>query len=106
MNAPIDTLRLDLRTGLSEIYGPRLKGLFLFGSYARGQAQPESDLDLLMVLDRIDRYGAEIDRTGHLASRLSLEYGTTISRVFVSALDWQERTTPFLVNARAEAAPA
>jgi len=48
-----------------------------------------------VVLDRIDRYGAEIDRTGHLASRLSLEYGITISRVFVSALDWQERTTPF-----------
>ncbi|AUB84179.1 nucleotidyltransferase domain-containing protein [Candidatus Thiodictyon syntrophicum] len=106
MNDLSTKLRLDLRSGLAAIYGPRLKGLFLFGSYARGQAQSESDLDVLVVLDRIDHYGAEIDRTGHLASRLSLEHGVTISRVFVSQADWKERRTAFLVNARAEAVAA
>ena len=36
---------------LREIYGPRLKRLVLFGSQARGDATPESDVDVLVVLD-------------------------------------------------------
>ena len=44
--------------------------------------------DVLIVLDRIERYGSEIDRTGDLASRLSLKHGVTVSRVFAAESDW------------------
>ena len=80
--------------------------MFLYGSHARGDAGSESDVDILVVLDDWEHYGAEIDRTGAVASELSLAYGLSISRVFVRERDWLNERTPFLSNARDEAIPA
>ncbi len=38
---------------LRGIYGERLRDVLLFGSWARGDAHPESDVDLLVVLDEV-----------------------------------------------------
>ncbi|WP_263363372.1 nucleotidyltransferase domain-containing protein [Pseudanabaena sp. UWO310] len=40
----------ELKLGLKELYGDRLVKLILFGSHARGEANPDSDIDLLAVL--------------------------------------------------------
>jgi predicted nucleotidyltransferase len=106
MSDAVRQLLAELHVGLQRIYGPRLRGLYLFGSYAHGTPDPESDVDVLIVLDRIDRYGAEVDRTGELASRLSLKYGVTVSRAFAAEADWREGDSPFLNNIRPEAIPA
>ncbi len=106
MDKRIMALMKELKLGLQELYGPRLKGLYLYGSYARGEENEESDVDVLIILDRIDSYGGEVDRTGYLASDLSLKYEVTISRVFVSQRDWVEKETPFLANTRDEAIAA
>jgi predicted nucleotidyltransferase len=95
-----------MKTELSGLYGSRLRGIYLFGSRARGEARLESDVDVLIVLDRILGYGAEVDRTGVLVSRLSLEYGVSISRVFVSEEDWKSGESVFLANLREEAVAA
>ena len=58
---------------------------------------------MLIVLDRIEHYASEIDRTGMLCAALSLQYDVSISRVFVSEEAWREHQTPFLENVRAEA---
>jgi len=102
----IGQLLIELKARLREIYGPRLEGLYLYGSYARGDQEPGSDVDIIILLDRIGRYGVEIDRTGELISNLSLKFGLSISRLFVSKNDWKYRDTPFLANAREEAIPA
>lgn len=106
MNDKVRALLTELKNGLLAIYGPRLKGTYLYGSYARGEEDAESDVDIVVVLDRIDGYSAEIDRTSHLISDLALGYGVSVSRVFVSEADWVSRETPFLANAREEAVPA
>ena len=62
----IKDLLIELKARLTEIYGSRLQGLYLYGSYARGDQEPGSDVDVLILLDRIDHYGIEIDRTGEL----------------------------------------
>ncbi len=103
MSVKISKLLAELKAGLARLYGPRLSGVFLFGSHARGEAELGSDCDVLIVLDRVTDYGAEIDRTSVLVSRLSLEYGISISRVFVPAREWRRRKTPFLENVREEA---
>jgi predicted nucleotidyltransferase len=106
MNDSLPSLLRELRTNLAAIYGSRLKGVYLFGSYARKEADPESDVDVLIVLDRVDHYSQEVDMTSPLISRLSLQHNVSVSRVFVSEHEWAERQTPFLVNVREEAIPA
>jgi predicted nucleotidyltransferase len=41
----LDDLTTELKIGLDGVYGSRLKGLYLYGSYARGEEDEESDLD-------------------------------------------------------------
>lgn len=96
----------ELRRGLLGIYRDRLKGVYLYGSHARGEADEESDVDVLVVLDRIVGYGAEIRRTSELVAGISLEYDISVSRVFVSENDWQTGESPFLLNVREEAVSA
>ncbi len=103
-NTPI--LLREIREGLERIYGPRLRGVYLYGSYARREADAESNLDLLVVLDDFERYGKEVERTGQLGADLSLKYGVSISQVFVRERDWLLGDTPFLANVREEAIPA
>lgn len=106
MNDKIKTPLIELRAGLETIYEERLKGMYVFGSYARGDEEAESDVDVIVVLDRIDGYGEEVRRTGALVSEVALSHGLSISRVFVSERDWRERDTVFLTNAREEAIAA
>ena len=99
----LDELLVELKLGLNTIYGERLKSILLYGSYARGEEEDESDLDLLVILDQFNSYAREVNRTGELASDLSIKYGITVSLVFVREAEWLGGDTPFLANARDEA---
>ncbi len=106
MHWTIERTLSELKKGLGPLYGKRLIGLYLFGSYARGEARPDSDLDLLVVLDDIPSYADEVDRTSELVARISLDSGISVSRVFASETAWQSQASPFLENVREEAIAA
>jgi len=105
---PVDIRKLmkELKEGLVLIYKDQLKDLYLYGSYARGVAQSDSDIDVMIVLDNYESYGQEIDRTGELISKLSLDYGISISRVIMKELQWKNSDTPLLRNIRIDGVPA
>jgi len=44
---------LDIKRKLSDAFGTRLKGVVLFGFLARDELTPDSDIDILMLLDKI-----------------------------------------------------
>lgn len=106
MGITIQTLLAELKSGLEALYRGRLGGVYLYGSYARGEEEHESDLDVLIVLDHLDSYGAEVDRTSELVSRVSLTYGISVSRVFVTEDEWRKAEGFFIANVREESIPA
>lgn len=44
-----------------KIYGERLKSVILYGSYARGDFKPDSDIDIMILVDLTDM---EIEKLG------------------------------------------
>ena len=93
---------VQLRQGLEELYGTRLRGLYLYGSYARGEARAGSDLDVLAILDRVESPWVEIERTSHLCARLSLEHAVTVSLLFRSERAWRDADSPLIRSVRRE----
>ncbi|MGH9626469.1 MAG: nucleotidyltransferase domain-containing protein [Bryobacteraceae bacterium] len=106
MTGTAQALLVELRSALEGLYRERLHGLYLYGSYARGDQRGESDFDVLIVLDRILSYGEEIDRTSSVISSISLRYGISVSRVFASEEAWRDGRSGFLSQVRQEAIAA
>ena len=106
MPANIKRLLAELKKGLLKVYGERLKAVYLYGSYARGDYNNASDVDVMIVLDHYESYWEELVKTSYLASDLSLEYGVVISRMFMTEKSWQDADLPVLRNIRAEGIPA
>ena len=104
-----DTVRAivhETRTLLEREYGGRLAGVVLFGSQARGNAETDSDVDLLVVLRGRVLAGKEIARMSHALSELSLRHDTVVSCVFISEESYRTEQTPFLLNVRREGVAA
>lgn len=68
-----------------KIYGSALKSIILFGSCARGDYDPESDIDLMILLDvPQENIPFERSKMRKVADSLDLEYDCVISGVFQS----------------------
>lgn len=87
---------------LRNLYGQRLRRVVLFGSWARGDANPESDIDLLVVLDRVDSFWKERKRMERILWRYSFANDTVVSAIAVGEIELSEPTWPALIRATAE----
>lgn len=94
-------LRDALRDRFRAAFGERLHRLILYGSYARGDATEDSDIDLLVVLegtvdseDEERAHAVEADLFGPGLSPLSI--------LTVSADEFETRNLPLYRNVRAE----
>lgn len=102
MTSLVQSIIPEIRTTLSTIYGARLVKLLLFGSQARGDADPGSDIDLLVVLKEPVNPCEEISRVSEATSRLSLAYDTVISCLFMQEDRYLHENSPLLLNIRRE----
>lgn len=56
---------------LHRLYGDRLKSVILYGSYARGDFRPDSDIDIMILVNLTDD---EIREHSHALSDLTFDY--------------------------------
>lgn len=96
----------DFKKEIIGIYGKRLVNVILFGSWAKGKGTPDSDIDLLVVLDGEIIPGKEIDKMIDCITDLNLKYDTLISVVPVSKETYQETNSPLMLNVKKEGIPA
>ena len=102
MNDKLAAVLAELRRRFEAIYGERLVQMLLFGSQARGDAEPGSDIDVLVVLKDPVRAGEEIERTIDLVADLSLRRNEVISCTFIGEDRFKHRHGPLLRNIRRE----
>lgn len=105
MPVKITGLLQELKEALYGIYGDNLRGLYLYGSYANRQEDPESDVDVVIVLKEFSDYWQEVQRTSRIISELSLKYQVSLSPVRLREADWLREDSPFLNNVRQECVP-
>jgi predicted nucleotidyltransferase len=92
----------ELHQALVEVYGGRLRGVYLYGSYARGDFHPGSDVDVLVVLEGPVQPPREIDRIGDRVADICLEHNLLIGTFPVSEEWLQERKSPLFEQVRRE----
>lgn len=95
-----------VKQALVELYGDRIARLLLYGSYARGDARPDSDIDFLVILkDEKVRVGQEIRFMGATLSALDLQFGIHISSYPASLHSFEHSPLQFYQNVRTEGIP-
>jgi len=105
MNNKVTIILAELRRRMEVLYGERLVQMMLFGSQARGDAEPKSDIDVLVVLRGKVSSCEEIDRTIKDVADLSLHHNEVVSCVFVSEEQFQQERSPLMLNVRREGVP-
>ncbi len=102
MNKKIKSVLEILRHQFEIFYGDRLAHMVLFGSRARGDAEFDSDIDVLVVLHGSVDAVEEIKRTSGIVSNLCLDYEVVISCVFMDLYRYENKQGPLLRNIRKE----
>jgi hypothetical protein len=86
---------------LRDLYGERLVEVVLYGSQARDDAHPESDIDLAVILDDMTSSWEELRRMDELLWRHSLGSGWTIAATPIPRAVWSSAKRPLVRSARA-----
>lgn len=90
---------------LRGIYGERLKSVILYGSYARGDFKPDSDIDIMILVDLAD---TEIEKYGKQLSWATYDFNeahdTDIKPIAKSDIHFQKWSGvyPFYTNVQKE----
>lgn len=85
------------------IYGPVLVEVILFGSCARGDFAPDSDIDVMVLLDvPQEDISAEQRKMMAVSSRLDWDYDVLLAPVFQSRQTFEHylSASPFYQNVR------
>lgn len=98
----------ELALLLKELFGAKLNEIFLFGSYARNQADEESDIDIIVLVDedkmQLKSYSNAV---AEAVTELNLKYDVVLSVIIQNTAEYEEYkdVVPFFINIQREGIP-
>jgi len=101
----LGSLTSDLVAEYRRLFGSSLRQVILYGSYARGDWDDESDVDVAALVDcPRETVHETFEQLGEISSELSLAYGITVSPTAIPLDDFlrYQDALPYYRNIRSE----
>jgi len=78
--------------------------IILFGSFARNEQKKDSDIDILILIDKENLSNIQKREISHSLYDIEFETGQIISPIIFTRNDWENRhkITPFYENVKTE----
>jgi len=97
-----DELLREIKARLQAALGLRLAGVVLYGSEARRTARPDSDIDLMVLLNDTVRPWADLSAAVEAVVPLAIRFGRLIHPDVVERSTYETSDFPLFRNVRAE----
>lgn len=97
----LEKLKGEIEKAATELLGDKLTKVILYGSYARGDFNEESDIDFALMSELTEsEIPAYNDPIGEIISRLSRKYGILITIIIISSDSFNKYkdVMPFYIN--------
>ena len=97
----LEKLKVEIEKAARELLGDKLTKVILYGSYARGDFNEESDIDFALMSKLTESEIPEYnDPIGEITSNLSRKYGILITIIIISADSFNKYkdVMPFYMN--------
>ena len=92
----------QIKAHLIKMYGEGIKKVILYGSYVRGQATRDSDIDILVLVDKsLDPFEVR-ESLSDLLFDILLEEGELVSVIAVPEDFFESYNSPFMLNVKKE----
>ena len=72
--------------------------VWLYGSEARGDARPDSDIDLLVLFNKPTVEDNDRDKVYDITMPIEWDAGVAINPILLTKSQWESRMTPFRLN--------
>ena len=101
MDKKIKFLISRIKEHLTKMYGAGIKKVILYGSYVRGEATKDSDIDLLVLGESLDLFEVR-ESLSDLLFDILLDEGELVSVIVVPESLYENYNSPFMPNVRKE----
>jgi predicted nucleotidyltransferase len=89
-----EQLLKEIKWRLARVHGERLRGAVLYGSEARGTAGPDSDIDVLVLLQGPVAFGHDLESNLEALYPLSLQIERRISALPIDISEYESFDCP------------
>lgn len=102
MGEKIKSLINQIKTHLTKIYGEGIRKIILYGSYVRGEATRDSDVDVLVLVDESLNPFEVRESLSDLLFDILLEKEELVSVIVIPERFFESYNSPFNLNVKKE----